>query len=45
MLPPRRDSALRITVRDAWLAHERFSAKQVTIAGVVQVFEAGAPNE
>src|SRR3954447_20398596 len=38
-------SALRITVRDAWLAHERYAGQQVTITGVVQVFEAGTPGE
>jgi hypothetical protein len=38
-------SILSVSVRDAWLAHERYVGRQVTVAGVVQVFQARTPDE
>src|SRR5690349_17661516 len=38
-------SVLSISVRDAWLGHERYAGRRVTVAGVVLAFEAGTPGE
>jgi hypothetical protein len=38
-------SVLRLRVRDAWLAHERYKGRRVAIVGVVRVFEEGTPDE
>ena len=40
-----RHSAFRVTVRDAWLTHERYTGRRVTVAGVVRAFEGGTPGE
>jgi hypothetical protein len=40
-----RNAPLPVSVREAWLAHERYSGRRVTLVGVVHAFEAGTPTE
>lgn len=41
----RRAAPRRLSVREAWLAHERYADQTVALAGVVHAFEAGSPAE
>ncbi|HEY8597884.1 MAG TPA: hypothetical protein VIL85_05600 [Thermomicrobiales bacterium] len=36
---------LSLSVREAWLAHERYVGRQVVLMGVVRAFEAGTPDQ
>ena len=38
-------SPLALPVREAWLAHERYTGRRVALVGVVRAFEAGTPDE
>ena len=40
-----RDAAPAVTVRDAWLAHERYAGHRVALRGVVRAFATGTPGE
>lgn len=43
--PAVRTAPLRLSVREAWLAHERYAGRRVALLGVVRVFEVGMPAE
>lgn len=34
-----------LTVREAWLAHERYVGQSVLLRGVVRIFDAASPDE
>jgi hypothetical protein len=40
-----RTAPLPLSVREAWLAHERYAGRRVALVGVVRAFEAGTPSE
>jgi hypothetical protein len=40
-----RTAPLPVSVREAWLAHERYSGRRVALVGMVRAFELGTPDE
>ncbi len=40
-----RHPPLPLAVREAWLAHERYSGRRVVLVGMVRTFESGTPDE
>jgi hypothetical protein len=41
----RRAAPRRLSVREAWLAHERYVGQSVVLDGVLRAFEAGTSDE
>lgn len=39
------NTPLPLSVREAWLAHERYAGRRVALVGVVRAFEAGTAAE
>lgn len=39
-----RNRPRRVSVRDAWLEHERYSGRRLVTGGVVRLFAAGTPG-
>lgn len=38
-------AARRVSVRDAWLAHERYAGRRIAITGTLRSFESSTPTE